>query len=150
VEEWKRQLQTLKDENSKMRLKIIELEASRGNPEAIAELRKEIGHLRTRAENLDSEVKQKDKDIEQMKKRLDEQYHVYSTSQKVEDKLKVLLNENENLRTQLNRLQDQNDNSKITDKARKGMLEQLNIRLAQNIQELRSIQQEFTALLSAS
>jgi hypothetical protein len=61
-----------------------------------------------------------------------------------------LLNENENLRTQLNRLQDQNDNSKITDKARKGMLEQLNIRLAQNIQELRSIQQEFTALLSAS
>ncbi len=64
--------------------------------------------------------------------------------------LKVLLNENENLRTQLNRLQDQNDNSKITDKARKGMLEQLNIRLAQNIQELRSIQQEFTALLSAS
>jgi len=65
------------------------LEASHGNPEAIAELRKEIGHLRTRAENLDSEVKQKDKDIEQMKKRLDEQYHVYSTSQKVEDKLKV-------------------------------------------------------------
>lgn len=61
-----------------------------------------------------------------------------------------MLNENENLRTQLNRLQDQNDNSKITDKARKGMLEQLNIRLAQNIQELRSIQQEFTALLSAS
>jgi predicted transcriptional regulator len=65
------------------------LEASHGNPEAIAELRKEIGHLRTRAENLDSEVKQKDKDIEQMKKRLDEQYHVYNTSQKVEDKLKV-------------------------------------------------------------
>ncbi len=64
--------------------------------------------------------------------------------------LKVLLNENENLRTQLNRLQDQNDNNKITDKARKGMLEQLNIRLAQNIQELRSIQQEFTALLSTS
>jgi len=64
--------------------------------------------------------------------------------------LKVLLNENENLRTQLNRLQDQNDNSKITDKARKGMLEQLNLRLAQNIQELRSIQQEFTALLNAS
>ncbi len=70
-------------------VQIIELEASHGNPEAIAELRKEIGHLRTRAENLDSEVKQKDKDIEQMKKRLDEQYHVYSTSQKVEDKLKV-------------------------------------------------------------
>ncbi len=61
-----------------------------------------------------------------------------------------MLNENENLRTQLNRLQDQNDNNKITDKARKGMLEQLNIRLAQNIQELRSIQQEFTALLSTS
>lgn len=89
VEEWKRQLQSLKEENSKMKLKIIELEASHGNPEAIAELRKEIGNLRVRAENLDAEVKLKDREIEQMKKRLEEQVHIYSTSQKVEDKLKV-------------------------------------------------------------
>lgn len=30
------------------------------------------------------------------------------------------------------------------------MLEQLNVRLAQNIQELRTIQQEFSTLLNAS
>ncbi|CAG2100861.1 unnamed protein product [Medioppia subpectinata] len=150
VEEWKRQLQTLKEENNKMRHKVIELEASNGNPEAMAELRKEMGSLRSRAEHLDSEVRQKDKEMEQMKKRLDDQSHIYSTSHKVEDKLKALLNENENLRTQLNRLHDQNDNNKITDKARQGFLEQLNKRLAQNIQELRCIQQEFAALLNSS
>lgn len=46
VEEWKRQLQALKDENTKMKHKIVELEAIQGNPEAIAELRKEIAHMR--------------------------------------------------------------------------------------------------------
>ncbi|RWS09748.1 homer protein 1-like protein, partial [Dinothrombium tinctorium] len=150
VEEWKKQLQALKDENSKMRLKVIELEASHGNPEAIAELRKEIGNLRTKAESLDVEVKQKDKEIELMKERLEERIHIYSTNQNVEDKLKMLLNENENLRTQLNRLQDQSDTSKVSDKAKKSMLDQLNVRLALNIQELRSIQQELTALLNTS
>lgn len=69
--------------------KVIELEASHGNPEALAELRKEIGNLRNRAESLEVEVQQKDRDIEILKKRLDEHVHIYSTSQKVEDKLKV-------------------------------------------------------------
>lgn len=65
------------------------MEASHGNPEAIAELRKEIGNLRNKAESLDLEVKQKDKEIEMLKKRLDENVYIYSASQKVEDKLKV-------------------------------------------------------------
>lgn len=62
----------------------------------------------------------------------------------------MLLSENENLRTQLSRFQDQSDSSKLTDKAKRGMLEQLNLRFSQNIQELRSIQQELTALLNSS
>ncbi|XP_054159166.1 homer protein homolog 2-like [Oppia nitens] len=150
VEEWKRQLQTLKEENGKMRHKLLEVEVSNGNTDAMNELSKEMANLSARAEHLDSEVKQKDKEMEQMRKRLDEQNHIYSTSHKVDDKLKALLYENENLRSQLNRIHDQNDNNKVTDKTRQGFLEQLNKRLAQNIQELRQIQQEFAQLLNTS
>ena len=36
-------------------------------------------------------MRQKDKEIEQLKQKFDEHQHIYSTSQKVEDKLKVSL-----------------------------------------------------------
>lgn len=69
----------------------MELEASHGNPEAIAELRKEINHSRSLCESLESELKQKDCEIELLKKRLDEQCQIYgSSNQKVDDKIKVL------------------------------------------------------------
>ncbi|KAH7643507.1 uncharacterized protein LOC124493479 [Dermatophagoides farinae] len=155
VEEWKRQLQSLKDENTKMKHKILELEASHGNPEAIADLRKEINQYRVHCENLEVEIKQKDCEIELLKKRLEEQCQLYGTSnQKVDDKIKILLNDNESLRQQLNRLSSMDNNSdsciKLSDKQYRSLLEQLNIRFAQNIQELRSIQQEFSSLLNAS
>ena len=70
---------------------MIELEASNGNPDATAELHQEICHLRSRAEHLDSELRQKDKEIDQMRKRMEDQCQVYSTSHKVDDKLKVCL-----------------------------------------------------------
>ena len=70
---------------------MIELEASNGNPAASEELHQEICHLRSRAEHLESELRQKDKEMEQMRKRMDEECHIYSTSHKVEDKLKVCL-----------------------------------------------------------
>ncbi|GFY40160.1 homer 2 [Trichonephila inaurata madagascariensis] len=60
VEEWKRQLQALKEENTKMKSRVLELEASHGNPEAIAELRKEIGTLRSKKETLEEQVNNKD------------------------------------------------------------------------------------------
>lgn len=58
------------------------------------------------------------------------------------------MNENENLKSQLNRLQDQSEGNKLNDKSKKGMFDQLNLRLAQNIVELKAIQKEFTNLLS--
>lgn len=61
-----------------------------GNPEAIAELRKEIHHLRSNCENLESDLKQKDCEVDVLKKRLDEQCQIYgSSNQKVDDKIKV-------------------------------------------------------------
>lgn len=149
VEEWKRQLQALKEENSKMKSRILELEASHGNPEAIAELRKEIGTLRNKAETLEEEAKQKDKEIELLRKKLEDGQPGQLAGQKVEDKLKVLLADNEGLRTSVSRLQEQLDTTKTTGKLKKGALEQLNQRLSQKIQELKDIQQEMSGLLNS-
>lgn len=113
MEEWKRQLQALKDENTKMKHKVIhwrkvklyqkfdqilfisqivELEAIHGNPEAIAELRKEIAHMRANCETLESDLKHRDCEVELLKKRLDEQCQAYgSSTAKVDDKIKVHL-----------------------------------------------------------
>ncbi|KAI2807745.1 Homer protein 2 [Blomia tropicalis] len=142
VEEWKRQLQSLKDENNKMKHKIVELEAIHGNPEAIEELRKELHHWQSNCESLNHELKQKNMEIDHLKKRLDEQCQIYgSSNQKVDDKIKILLNDNENLRQQL---------MIGGDKACKNLFEQLNHRFAQNIQDLRSIHQEFSSLLNST
>lgn len=149
VEEWKRQLQALKEENTKMKTHLLELEASHGNPEAVTELRKEIGNLHNKAETLETEVRQRDKELDIMKRKLDEQQQVQTTSQKVEDKLKILLSDNEGLRTSVMRLQEQLDGTKSTNLAKKGALEQLNQRLAQKIQELKEIQQEIATLLNS-
>ncbi|XP_055928860.1 homer protein homolog 2-like isoform X3 [Argiope bruennichi] len=149
VEEWKRQLQALKEENTKMKSRVLELEASHGNPEAIAELRKEIGTLRSKKESLEEQVNNKDNELEQMRKRVDDSQQGQSASQKVEDKLKVLLADNEGLRSSVSRLQEQLDTTKSSNKAKKGALEQLNQRLAQKIQELKDIQHEISNLLNS-
>ncbi|XP_054721419.1 homer protein homolog 1-like [Uloborus diversus] len=149
VEEWKRQLQALKEENTKMKSKVLELEASHGNPEAIAELRKEIGTLRSKKEILEEQVNSKDNELEQMRKRIEDNHQGQSASQKVEDKLKVLLADNEGLRNSVSRLQEQLDTTKSSNKVKKGALEQLNQRLAQKIQELKDIQHEISNLLNS-
>lgn len=130
-------------------LQALEAEAASGNPEAMVELRKEISIYRSKIDLLEIETNKKDKEIELLKKKLEESAFIASSS-KVEDKLKMLLNENENLRAQIQRYQEQSDTSKVIDKTKKGILEQLNLRLGQNVHELRQIQQELHALLSAS
>ena len=61
----------------------------------------------------------------------------------------ILLSENETLRSQLSRLND-HSGGRSPDKQRKVLLDQLNQRLAQNVQELRTIQHELTNLLNTS
>lgn len=124
-------------------------------------------HLRVRSEALESDVRQKDKEIESLNQRLEDQANLYSSSVKSEDKLKVcalppvtqathdllfdqiLLNENETLRSQLSRLNDQCA-GRSPDKQRKVMLDQLNQRLSHNVHELRTIQNELNNLLNTS
>lgn len=71
-------------------IQIVELEAIHGNPEAIAELRKEIAHMRANCETLESDLKHRDCEMELLQKRLDEQCQAYgSSTAKVDDKIKV-------------------------------------------------------------
>ncbi|CAN7985622.1 unnamed protein product, partial [Ixodes hexagonus] len=144
VEEWKRQLQALKEENAAMRNKassppMIELEASHGNPDAIAELRKEIGSLRTRSDLLDREGKQKDK-WPSLLRRLT----LGSLSPR-----QALLSENDGLKGTVTRLQEQLEASRSSSRGRQGAWEQLNQRFSLKLHELRDLQHEMASLLNS-
>lgn len=66
VEEWKRQLQAYKDENQRVKSKIVELEAGRGPPvtaEGGNELKREVATLRLKIDSLETELRAKDDEI---------------------------------------------------------------------------------------
>ena len=66
VEEWKRQLQAYKDENQRVKTKIVELEAGRGPPvpgEGGGDLKREVATLRLKIDSLESELRAKDDEI---------------------------------------------------------------------------------------
>lgn len=62
----------------------------------------------------------------------------------------MLLAENESLRNQISRLQDQGDSPKIMDKARRGVLDQISYKLGHNIDELKTLHDELMTLLNTS
>jgi hypothetical protein len=61
----------------------------------------------------------------------------------------LLLTENDSLRSQLSKLHGHSDGTK-PDKIKKEMFDQLSLRLARNIQDLKSTHQEFISLISIS
>merc|ERR1712025_606351 len=65
VEEWKRQLNSYKEENSRLKMSLIELEAGRGNCDfnAVSELRS----LKSRLEELESDLRDRDEEIGSLK-----------------------------------------------------------------------------------
>ncbi|XP_065291425.1 homer protein homolog 2 isoform X1 [Dermacentor albipictus] len=139
VEEWKRQLQALKEENATIRGRMLDLEA--GSAPDAQELRRELATLRSRAELLDREHKQKDKELEALKRKLEDQ-----TPGKADERLKALLSENEALKSAAQRLQEQ----LCVAQGRQAAWEQLAQRIAHRLHDLRDLQHELAALLSAS
>merc|ERR1711953_793019 len=65
VDEWKRQLNSYKEENSRLKVGLIELEAGRGNCDfnAVSELRS----LKARLEELESDLRDRDEEIQNLK-----------------------------------------------------------------------------------
>ncbi|XP_076354867.1 uncharacterized protein LOC143249246 isoform X4 [Tachypleus tridentatus] len=138
VEEWKKQLQTLKEENTKMKSRILHLEAAGGNTQALAELTQEVFSLRAKGDTLATE------ELECLRKKLDGSP---ALNIKAEEKLKVLLLENEGLKTRIAKLQEQINTTKATNSSKRGTLEQLSQHLAQTLQEFQDIQQELASFL---
>lgn len=69
VEEWKKQLQAYKEENQRLKQRTLEAEAARGNADAAAELRKEIGLMREKVDFYAQQLKGKEEEIKVLKEK---------------------------------------------------------------------------------
>lgn len=67
MEEWKKQLQAYKEENQRMKQRVLEAEAAMGKADAAAELRKEIGLMRDKADFYAQQLKQKEEEVKVLK-----------------------------------------------------------------------------------
>lgn len=69
MEEWKKQLQAYKEENQRMKQRVLEAEAARGSADAAAELRKEIGLMREKADYYAQQLKTKEEELRVLKEK---------------------------------------------------------------------------------
>ncbi|XP_026683437.1 homer protein homolog 2 [Diaphorina citri] len=137
VEEWKKQLQAYKEENQKLKTKYIELEATKGVSEAAVELRKELTSVRSKNETLDSELKCRDEEV----KKLTNAKHA------VEDKCKLLSQENAELQAAISLVQAQLDTLLASQDAQRRIIDTLNHQLAGRVAELATIHREINTAL---
>merc|ERR1711990_110332 len=100
VEEWKRQLNSYKEENSRLKVGLIELEAGRGNCDfnALSELR----NLKSRIEELESDLKDRDEEIKSLK---DTSSQLKAVNGEDSDIVKNVQSENDNLKKTLDKVQ---------------------------------------------
>ncbi|XP_037081762.1 homer protein homolog 2-like isoform X3 [Pollicipes pollicipes] len=135
VEEWKLQLQSYKEENGRLRGRVLELEAGRGGD--TAELSRELHQLRARADKLETDGKRKDEENRKLAASLAD-----PAAKAQADGLKALDQENEQLRGQLSRLQDQLEMALSAQESQHKVLDTLNMQLGDKIAELQGIHTE--------
>lgn len=137
VDEWKRQLQSYKEENQRLKNRYIELEATKGGTEGAVELRKELAMLRLRVETLEIELKTKDEDIKKL------------TGPKTphEERCKILMQENAELQAGISLAQTQLETALAAQETQRRVIDTLNAQLAARIQELVGIHKEITMAL---
>lgn len=139
VEEWKRQLQAYKDENNKMKIKILDLEASRGNLDAAAELRREMESVRLRSETIEAEMRLRDQEIQRLTQRLQELEEAHYEKNEL---FKILQEENEMLKLSTTTLQEQLDTALATQETGRRLLDALHSQLGAKLHEILEIHQE--------
>ncbi|XKL64298.1 hypothetical protein PGB90_004384 [Kerria lacca] len=138
VDEWKRQLQSYKEENQRLKNKYIDLEVSKaGGNEGAVELRKELSVLRLRVETLEIELKTKDEDIKRLS----------NTKTPLEDRCKLLLQENAELQAGISLAQTQLETALAAQETQRRVIDTLNAQLAARIQELVGIHKEIAMAL---
>ncbi|XP_043201004.1 homer protein homolog 2-like isoform X3 [Amphibalanus amphitrite] len=136
VEEWKLQLQSYKEENGRLRSRVLELEAGRGGD--TADLSRELHQLRLRADKLEAEGKRKDEE----NRKLAAGQPDPAAAKAQEESMKAMEQENEQLRGQLSRLQDQLEMALSAQESQHKVLDTLNMQLGDKIAELQGIHTE--------
>uniref|UniRef100_A0A1B6DJ64 WH1 domain-containing protein n=1 Tax=Clastoptera arizonana TaxID=38151 RepID=A0A1B6DJ64_9HEMI len=137
VDEWKRQLQSYKEENQRLKAKYLDLEAAKGGTEAAVELRKELGSLRSRVEQLEAELKTKDEELKRLS----------TNKQPHEERCKILQQENAELQAGVSLAQAQLETALEAHESQRRVMDTLNTQLAVRIQELAGIHREIATAL---
>jgi homer protein len=136
VDEWKRQLASLKEENMRMKAKYqADLENSKGGGDIADELRQEIQALRIRLEQLETELDAKNNELKQV-----------SAFQKSSD-FQSLQKENQELQATAKLAQSELDIALSAHESQRQVLLTLNQQLASRVHELATIHDEITTAL---
>merc|ERR1712079_20977 len=137
VEEWKRQLQSYKEENARLKMSLMEAEAGRGNCDldAVAELRS----LRSHLDDLEHQVEDKNDKIKRLKA---------SGGGDGGDSDPSLKMENESLKLTLDKVQSQLDTSLDAQDQQRKVLEAINRQFGDHLHALGQLQNELTQFLN--
>jgi len=148
VEEWKRQLHSYKEENTRLKVGLIELEAGRGNCDfnAMGEFR----NLKTRIEELESDLRDRDDEVKVLKEQaLQQQSNQMSNGADSgsggDNGYKM---ENDTLRKTQAQLQSQLDASLDAQDQQRKVLEAINRQFGDHLAQLGQLQNELTAVLN--
>ncbi|KAL5244097.1 hypothetical protein ACI65C_011507 [Semiaphis heraclei] len=137
VDEWKRQLQSYKEENQRLKTRYLDAEVAKGGSEVASELRNELTSLRLKVENLDSELKSKNEEIQKMT----------MNRMPLEEKCKVLSQENAELQAAVSLAQAQLETALAAQESQRRVIDTLNNSLFVRIQELAAIHREMTTAI---
>lgn len=143
VEEWKRQLNSYKEENSRLKVGLIELEAGRGNCDfnAVSELR----GLKSRLEELESDLKDRDEEIKSLK---DTSSQLKSVNGEDSDIVKNVQSENDNLKKTLDKVQSQLDTSLDAQEQQRKVLDAIARQFGDHIHTMGTLHNELTTVLN--
>lgn len=143
VEEWKRQLNSYKEENSRLKVGLIELEAGRGNCDfnAVSELR----GLKSRLEELESDLKDRDEEIKNLK---DTSSQLKAVNGEDSDIVKNVQSENDNLKKTLDKVQSQLDTSLDAQEQQRKVLDAIARQFGDHIHTMGTLHNELTTVLN--
>merc|ERR1719225_881778 len=143
VEEWKRQLNSYKEENSRLKVGLIELEAGRGNCDfnAVSELRS----LKSRLEELESDLKDRDEEIKSLK---EQSTQLKAVNGEDSDIVKNLQMESEALKKTLDKVQSQLDTSLDAQEQQRKVLDAIARQFGDHLHTMGTLHNELTAVLN--
>ncbi|VVC28491.1 WH1/EVH1 domain,PH domain-like [Cinara cedri] len=137
VDEWKRQLQSYKEENQRLKNRYLDSEVAKGGSEVASELKNELTSLRLKIENLDGELKNKNEEIQKLN----------LNRMPLEEKCKVLSQENAELQAAVSLAQAQLETALAAQESQRRVIDTLNNSLFVRIQELAAIHREMTTAI---